>query len=451
MGGAVERQSGSCASETVDTQTSRPDAQPGITAVAQEPRAGIFRLVGKGVVTGAADDDPSAIGTYSSAGAKFGLSILWIAPVLLPMMYVVVYISAKIGQVYGKGLFACIRDQFPRWVLMPLVVLAFVGNIIEAAADLGGMGAALNLLIPLRIPVLVALSAALIYAIQYFGSYTTIRTLFRWLALILFAYVAAAFMARPDIKAVALNTFVPHMTLSSDFLSILVACIGTSLSAYVYTWQSNQEVEEEIAIGRVRLWQRKGATRRELMHTRRDVLTGMIFSNVILYFVLMATGVTLHSTGQTSVETAAQAASALEPLAGSGAKWLFALGVIGVGFLAVPVMTTGAAYDVVQGIGRHGSLHDHPDDNKLFYVIIALVTGLAVCLNLLGFNPMRALVWSGIVQGFSVPPLLFVMMILTNRKAVMGARINSRSTNLLGWATTAVTFLCMIALVLSWL
>jgi Mn2+/Fe2+ NRAMP family transporter len=413
-------------------------------------RGGIFRLVGKGVVTGAADDDPSAIGTYSSAGAAFGLSVLWIAPVLLPMMYVVVYVSAKIGQVYGKGLFACIREQFPRWVLVPLVALAFIGNIIEAAADLGGMGAALNLLIPLPIPVLVAVSAVLIYTIQYFGSYTTIRSVFRWLALVLFAYIAAALLARPNVSDVLLNTFIPHVRFDAAFLGIVVACIGTSLSAYVYTWQSNQEVEEEIAIGRVRLWQRQGATRRELMHTRRDVLTGMMFSNVILYFILMATGVTLHTAGHTSIDTAADAASALEPLAGPAAKWLFALGVIGVGFLAVPVMTTGAAYDVVQGIGRHASLHDDPEDNKLFYVIIAVVTALAVAMNFLGFNPMRALVWSGIVQGFSVPPLLVIMMLLTNRQTVMGARINSRSTNILGWTTTAVTFLCTGALVVSW-
>src|SRR3954451_24679021 len=203
---------------------------------AERSEGGLFRIIGSGVVTGAADDDPSAIGTYASAGARFGLGILWIAPVLLPMMVVVVYLSAKIGQVYGKGLFACIRDQFPRWVLGPLVVLAFVGNIIEAAADLGGMGAALNLLIPLPIPLLVALSAALIYAIQYFGSYTTIRLVFRWLALALFAYVGAAILARPDPTQVLFHTFVPQVRLDPDFLAIVVACIGTSLSAYVYTW-----------------------------------------------------------------------------------------------------------------------------------------------------------------------------------------------------------------------
>ena len=414
------------------------------------PPPGIVKIVGASVVTGAADDDPSAIGTYASAGAKYGLGFLWIAPVLLPMMYVVVYLSAKIGQVYGKGLFACIRDQFPRWVLIPMVILAFTGNIIEAAADLGGIGAALNLLIPVPIPVIVVGTAALIFAIQYFGSYTLIRHIFRWLALILFAYVAAAIMAKPDPVEILRATFIPHIRWDAEFLALVVACIGTSLSAYVYTWQSNQEVEEQIAIGRRKLWQRKGATRKEMSRTSRDVLTGMIFSNIILYFILMATGLTLHPAGQTEIETAAQAAAALEPLAGEGAKWLFAAGVVGVGFLAVPIMTTGAAYDVVQGMGREGSLHDQPTENRLFYGIIAAVTILAVGMNFLGFNPMKALVWSGIVQGFSVPPLLLIMMLLTNSRRVVGARTNGRVTNTLGWITTAVTFLCTAALVVSW-
>ena len=412
---------------------------------------GLLKMMGAGIVTGAADDDPSAIGTYASAGARYGLGFLWIAPVLLPMMYVVVYLSAKIGQVYGKGLFACIRDQFPRWVLLPMVSLAFLGNIIEAAADLGGIGAALNLLVPLPIPVLVAGTALIIFAIQYFGSYTLIRRVFRWLALTLFAYGVAAIMARPDPAEVIRATFIPQLKLDAGSLSLIVACIGTSLSAYVYTWQSNQEVEEQIAIGRRRIWQRKGATAAEMKRTSRDVLTGMIFSNVILYFILLATGVTLHGSGQTEIETAAQAAAALEPVAGPAAKYLFAAGIIGVGFLAVPVMTTGAAYDVVQGLGREGSLHDAPDENRLFYAIIAAVTILAVGLNFLGFNPMKALIWSGIVQGFSVPPLLLLMMMLTNSRSVVGARTNSRWTNLLGWLTTGVTFLCAAALVATWI
>ncbi|EZP73922.1 Cation transporter [Sphingomonas paucimobilis] len=415
------------------------------------PRApGLIRKLGAGIVTGAADDDPSAIGTYASVGAKYGLGFLWIAPVLLPMMYVVVYLSAKIGQVYGKGLFACIRDQFPRWVLFPMVTLAIIGNVIEAAADLGGIGAALNLFIPLPVPVIVVGAATIIFTLQYFGSYSLIRRVFRWLALILLAYGAAAVMARPDPVEVLRATFLPTIRLDAGSISLIVACIGTSLSAYVYTWQSNQEVEEQIAIGRRQLWQRKGASAGEMKRTSRDVLTGMIFSNIILYFILLATGVTLHPAGETDIATAAQAAAALEPVAGEAAKYLFAAGIAGVGFLAVPVMTTGAAYDVVQCMGSEGSLHDAPRQNRLFYGIIALVTVVAVAMNFLGFNPMKALVWSGIVQGMLVPPLLLLMMMLTNRPGVVGARTNGRWTNMLGWMTTLVTFLCAAALVTSW-
>lgn len=411
-----------------------------------EKKTGLFRLIGSGVVTGAADDDPSAIGTYASAGAKFGLAFLWIAPFVLPMMYLVVYLSAKLGRVYGKGLFAIIRDRYPRWVLYPTMLIAFIGNIIEAAANLGGMGAALNLLVPVPIPVIVVATALVIFALQLFGSYDLLRRIFKWLALALFAYVAAAILAKPDPMAVLRGTFVPTIRFDRDFLAMIVACLGTSLSAYIFTWQSNQEVEEQISEGLEHASQRRGASKRELKRTRRDVVVGMLFSNVILYFIILSTGATLHPSGQTEVETAAQVAAALEPLAGSAAKLLFALGVVGVGFLAVPVMTTGAAYDLVQGLGKKGSLHAKPGEAKLFYVTIALVTALAVALNFLGLNPMKALVWSGIVQGFSIPPLLVLMMLMTNDGSVVGNRANSRFTNVLGWATVAVTSLATAAL-----
>jgi NRAMP (natural resistance-associated macrophage protein)-like metal ion transporter len=413
-------------------------------------KAGFLRTLGSGIITGAADDDPSAIGTYASAGAKFGLSFLWIAPAVLPMMYAVVYLSAKLGQVYGKGLFAAIRDFFPRWVLYLALVGAVLGNIIEAAADLAGIGAALNVLVPIPVPLIVVCAALVIFCFQYFGSYTLLRSIFRWLTLALFAYVAAALLARPDPLEILRNTFVPRIQFTREFLSMVVACIGTSLSAYIYTWQSNQEVEEEIAIGRHRLWQRKGATHAELQRTRRDVMIGMTFSNVILYFIILSTGATLHPAGTTEIETAAQAAQALAPLAGKAAELLFAVGVVGVGFLAVPVMTTGAAYDVVQGIGDQGSLHAKPREAKVFYGTIAAVTVLAVALNFLGFNPMKALVWSGIVQGFSVPPLILLLMLMTSNRAMMGEHVNNRLTKTLGWATLAITFLATVALVVTW-
>jgi NRAMP (natural resistance-associated macrophage protein)-like metal ion transporter len=414
-------------------------------------KTGLLRALGTGVITGAADDDPSAIGTYASAGARFGLSFLWIAPVLLPMMYAVVYLSAKLGQVYGKGLFAAIRDHYPRWILFTALTGAVTGNIIEAAADLGGIGAALGILIPIPVPIMVAGAAAVIFAFQYFGSYSLLRSLFRWLTLALFAYLAAALLAKPDPLEVLRSTFVPRIQFTTEFLSMIVACIGTSLSAYIYTWQSNQEVEEEIATGRRRLWQRKGATREELRRTRRDVLIGMTFSNAILYFIVLSTGATLHPAGTTEVETAAQAAQALAPLAGQAAGLLFTLGIVGVGFLAVPVMTTGAAYDLVQAVGEKGSLHAKPHEARLFYITIGIVTVLGVSLNFLGFNPMKALVWSGIVQGFSTPPLLFLILLMTNNRKVMGERVNGRLTNVLGWGTLLITLLATLALVATWI
>jgi Mn2+/Fe2+ NRAMP family transporter len=404
-------------------------------------------MVGTGVITGAADDDPSAIGTYASAGAKFGLAFLWVAPVVLPMMYVVVYLSAKLGLVYGKGLFAIIRDRYPRWLLYPLMLGAIGGNIIEAAADLGGIGAAVNLFVPLPIPLIVVAVALVVLAFQVFGSYAMLRNIFKWLALVLFAYVAAAVMAKPDPVGVIKATFLPEIRFDADFLGTIVACIGSSLSAYIYTWQSNQEVEEQIEKGRKTVAARRGVSSRELRRTQRDVMIGMLFSNVILYFIILSTAATLHPAGQTDIETAAQAAAALEPLAGSGAKALFALGVIGVGFLAVPIMTAGAAYDLAQGLGRPSSLNARPNDAPLFYLAIVAVTAVAVALNFLGFNPMKALVWSGIVQGFSVPPLLLVMMLLTNDRAVVGSRVNGTLTNVLGGITTLVTFIAAGSLV----
>jgi Mn2+/Fe2+ NRAMP family transporter len=426
-------------------------AAPNTDNSPERKQGGLLRAIGNGVITGAADDDPSAIGTYASAGAKFGLAFLWIAPVVLPMMYVVVYLSAKIGRVYGKGLFAVIRDRYPRRLLYPLMIGAIAGNLIEAAANLGGVGASLNLLVPIPVPIIVVTAAAVIVALQWWGSYALLRDVFKWLTLALFAYVAAAIMAKPNPGEVLAGTLLPRIQFSVDFLSMIVACLGTSLSAYIYTWQSNQEVEEQIQHGKRTVAQRRHVSDRDLDRTRRDVLIGMAFSNVILYFIILATGATLHAAGKVEIETAADAAAALEPLAGQAAKILFALGIVGVGFLAIPVLTAGAAYNLAQGLGRPSSLNAKPREAPLFYATILAVTIAAVLLNFLGLNPMKALVWSGVVQGFSVPPLLLLMMLMTNDERVMGSRVNSRLTNTLGWITTAVTFAATACLIVSWL
>jgi NRAMP (natural resistance-associated macrophage protein)-like metal ion transporter len=408
------------------------------------------RALGLGLIAGAADDDPSAIGTYASAGAKLGTGFLWTAPVTFPMMFAVVYLSAKLGQVSGKGLFGVIHDYYPRWLLYSTLLGVLIGNTIEAAADLGGMAAAITMFVPLPAPLVVVGVAVIILSLQIWGSYTLIRNIFRWLALVLLAYIGAAWLAKPDLGEVLRGTFIPQIRFDQEFLSLLVAVIGTTLSAYLYTWQSNQEVEEEIAKGRTTLRERQGTTDRELRHTRRDILIGMFFSNLVMYFIILATASTLYKAGQHDISSAAEAAEALRPLAGEAAGALFALGLIAVGFLAVPVMTTGAAYDLAQVLGWKHGLHAKPKQAKLFYAAITGFTLLAVCMNFFGFNPMKALVWAGIIQGFSTPTLLLLIMLMTNRRDIMGDRVNKRGINVLGWITTAAVFAATIALVVTW-
>jgi NRAMP (natural resistance-associated macrophage protein)-like metal ion transporter len=426
------------------------EEKPRSAAEEDKPR-GAVRALGIGLIAGAADDDPSAIGTYASAGAKLGPAFLWTAPVTFPMMFAVVYLSAKLGQVSGKGLFEVIHDHYSKPLLYATLVGVLIGNTIEAAADLGAMAAAITMFVPIPIPLVVIGIAAVILALQVWGSYQLIRNVFRWLALALLAYVGAAWLAKPDLGEVLRGTFIPQIQFNQEFLSLLVAVIGTTLSAYLYTWQSNQEVEEEIAKGRTTLEQRRGTTDLELRHTRRDIVIGMAFSNLVMYFIILATASTLYKAGQHDIASAAEAAEALRPLAGDAARVLFAVGLIAVGFLAVPVMTTGAAYDLAQVLGWKHGLHARPRQAKLFYAAITGFTLLAVCMNFFGFNPMKALVWAGIVQGFSTPTLLLLIMLMTNRRDIMGERVNSRALNVLGWLTTAAVFAATFALVLSWI
>lgn len=410
----------------------------------------MLRTVGLGLITGAADDDPSAIGTYASAGAAIGPAFLWTAPATFPMMCAVVYLAAKLGQVSGKGLFHVVKDNYSRWLLYPALIGVLIGNTIEAGADIGGMAAAIAVLVPIPLPLIIIPVTAAIFALQVWGSYELIRNVFRWLALTLLAYVVSAIIAKPDLIEVIKGTLIPTVRFDQKFLSLLVAVIGTTLSAYLYTWQSNQEVEEEIAMGRRRLSDRKGATRKELQDTKTDVISGMFFSNLVMYFIILSTASTLFKTGKTDINTAAEAAEALKPLAGDAAGILFALGVIGVGFLAVPVMTTGAAYDLCQVVGWKHSLHAKPKEAKKFYAAIGVFTILAMSMNFLGFNPMKALVFSGVVQGFSTPPLLLLIMLMTNNRRIMGNRVNTLGLNILGWITTAAIFAATIGLIVTW-
>ena len=269
---------------------------------------GRFRSLGLGLITGASDDDPAAIGTYAAVGASLGPSFLWTVPAILPMMYATVYLCSKVGQVAGEGLFAVIRRHYPRWILFSILVCALIGNIIEAGADIGGMTAALKLLVPIPHWLLVLCIGISTATLQILGSYTMIRNVFRWLALVLLAYVAAAFLAKPNLTEVLKGTFIPHIRFDAHSLSMLVAIIGTTLSAYLYSWQSNEEVEEDISLGRRRLTDRMGSTKDELRHSRRDVGAGMIFASLITYFIMLSTSATLFKAGKHDISTAAEAA-----------------------------------------------------------------------------------------------------------------------------------------------
>lgn len=418
---------------------------------AKPVQSGVFRSLGLGLITGAADDDPSAIGTYAAAGAAMGPAFLWVAPLAFPMMFSVVYLCSKVGQVTGQGLFAVIKRHYPRWLLYSLLIAVMIGNVIEAGADLGGMAAALNVIAPVNMKLIVVAITAVVLALQVWGSYQLIRNIFRYLALALLAYVAAAFLSKPELLPVIKGTLLPHVHFNREFLSILVAVIGTSLSAYLYSWQSNQDVEEDISMGRRRLVDRIGTSKEELHHSARDIGFGMFFASMIMYFIILSTAATLFEAGKHNISTAAQAAEALRPFAGGAAGILFAAGVVGVGFLAVPVMTTGAAFDLCQTMGWKHGLHYPPAQAKKFNVTIGILTLIAMCLNFLGINPMKALVWAGIVQGFSTPFLMLLVLRITSNRKIMGRWTNTRKMNLLGWITFVAIASASLGLVVAWM
>lgn len=411
----------------------------------------VFRSIGLGLITGAADDDPVAIGTYAAAGAKFGPAVLWLAPVAMPMMFAVVYLSSKIGQVTGRGLFAVMRQHYSRWLVLAFLATMLIGNTIEAGADIGGMATALHLVVPIPPAVIVVLVTMSVLALQIWGSYTSIRDIFRWLALALLAYLASALLAHPGWSETLKATLVPHVRMDRGFLEIVVAVIGSSLSAYLYTWQSNQEVEEDISMGRRRLIDRMGTTKAELSHSRHDVALGMFVSSLVMYSIILSTGATLFRAGKFDINTAAEAALALRPLAGKFAELLFTIGLFGVGFVAVPVMTAGAAYDFCQTFHVKHGLHTPPRQARGFYAVIAVVTAVAMGMNFLGINPMKALVWAGIVQGLSTPFLMLLLMRMTNNRRIMGRWVNTPVLNILGWITTSAIFAATAGLIYFWI
>ena len=407
-------------------------------------------LVGPGIITGAANDDPTAIGTYAKAGASYGFALLWMMPATFPMMAATIYLCSKVGMVTGQGIAGVIRSHYSRWLLYPVVAALVIANILEAGADISAIAAALRLILPVPVIGITVGITVVILLVQAWGSYDLIQKIFRWLALALFSYVAAAFLAHPQMREVLHHTFRPNIQFHSGYLAMVVAIVGTTLSPYLFFWQAGLEIEESRSIAHPHAVN-VGASEQELRSAALDVSIGMLFSTLISYFIVLCTAATLFRAGHTNIETAAQAAQALRPLAGDAATWLFAAGVIGVGILAVPVLTTGAAYALAETFEWKKGLHHTPEHAKEFYAVIAVATCVALAIGFSGINPINALFWAGLIMGMLAPPLMLVIMLITNNRAVMGSQTNGIGVNILGWGTTVAISAATVGLLWTWL
>lgn len=397
-----------------------------------------FSQLGPGLITGAADDDPSGISTYSVAGASFGYLPLWMAPFAFPLMFAVQLMCARLGLVTGRGLAGVIRLYYPKWVLWGACTLLIVANVFNIGADLGGMAEATEMMTGIKSYFWTPVYTLLIISLLFFSSYRHLARVFKWLTLVLFSYIIAAFLSQPDWSAVLYSTLVPRVQWSSAFLATFVGILGTTISPYLFFWQTSQEVEDERSHGRLTIKQREGATDDELRVARTDIFAGMLFANVVMYFIVLTTAATLHVSGQTGIETAQQAAEALRPLAGNGAYLLFTLGIIGTGMLAVPILAGSASYAVSEAEHWRGSLEDRPSIAPRFYAVIAVAMLLGLALDYVGFNAVRMLFYSAVLNGVLAPPLIVLVVLLNRDPKIMGTRVSSRPVLYLGWAAAAI-------------
>lgn len=390
--------------------------------------------MGPGLITGCADDDPSGISTYSMSGAVFGYGLLWTALLSFPLMVSVQMMCGRLGMVTGRGLAGVVRRRYSKWVLWSACTLLIVANVVNIAADLGGMADATEMVTGVNSLVWTPLYTALIVGFLFFSSYRQIARIFKWITLVLLAYVVTAFFAGVDWRHALLATLMPHPVWSHQYLEVLVGILGTTISPYLFFWQASQEVEEERAMGRT-LAQRKGATDEEIRALRVDVVTGMFASNFIMYFIILTTAATLNAHGIVKIDTAKQAAEALRPLAGNAAYLLFTLGLIGTGMLGVPVLAGSCAYAISEAAAWRGSLEKKPLGARKFYGVLGLAMGLGLAIDYAGLDAVKMLFWSAVTNGVLAPPLILLILLLTSDPNVMGSRISSRTERTLGWLT----------------
>ena len=413
------------------------------------PLVRYFKTLGPGLVTGASDDDPSGITTYSVAGASMGYGMLWTAPATLPLTIAIQLICARIGLVSGFGLAGAVRRHYPRSLLYGACLLLLVANVFNIAADLAGMAEAASMLSGLRTWMLVPVFGAAILLVTVYTSYATFARYLKWLTAVLFAYIVTAVLVTSDWGNVLRATLLPTLRWDSAYVAALVGILGTTISPYLFFWQASQEVEEEKGRGRRTLAQRRGATAHELSDARLDVTTGICFSNLVFYFIILTTAATLYQAGHRDIQSAREAAEALRPLAGDGAYLLFALGLIGTGLLAIPVLAGSASFAVAEVFGWRSGLDLSPRRGRRFYLVFAGAMAAGMALDFFGFNPTRMLFYSAVVNGLLAPPLMVLVMLVGNNRKIMGKHTNPVWLNLFGWAATAVMGIAAVALALT--
>ena len=455
VGAVVEEPSADAVSKGsgTDAATGTPVAgRSGLDEVRRRGVLGFVQILGPGLITGASDDDPSGIGTYTQAGSQFGLGTLWLALFTFPLMIAVQEACARIALQTGVGLATALRRKFPSVLVGACIVLVLCANTINVGADLGAVAAGSSLLTSGHVPPgwLVLPVALLIGFMQLRLTYSIIFRCFKYLTLALFAYVITVIIVHPNLLTTVEATFIPHFELNTTFIGIVVAILGTTISPYLFFWQASSEVDEMKAAGATTERDRQGTSRKELRAARIDVAVGMLFSQLVMYCIILASGTVLHSSGHTGIATAQQAAQALKPLAGPLASALFAVGMIGTGLLAIPVLTASAAYAVKEFFGFRGSLSETPRSRPTFYglIIIALIGG--VLMNALNIDPIQALVVTAIINGVVAPPILVLIALLARDRHVMDDhRSGALSTSLVWIAAAVMTTGALMLLVTS--
>ena len=429
-----------------------PAKAPKKAAHEREPFSlrGFLKTLGPGLVTGASDDDPSGIGTYSQTGAQLGYGMGWTMLITFPLMVAIQEISARVGRVTGRGIAGNVCMHYPAWLLNIVVALLFIANTINIAADLAAMGDALKLLIggPGILYVLVFGVASV--AAQIFLNYARYSAILKWLTLSLFAYVAALFFAKVSWGEALRGIVIPQIKWTSAFLTTLVAILGTTISPYLFFWQASQEAEDQRVDSKKQpLAQKHYGALREFSRIRADTIVGMAFSNLIAISIIVTAAATLHATGKTDIETSAQAAEALRPVAGHFAELIFALGIIGTGLLAVPVLAGSAAYAIGEGRRWTVGLARKPREAVAFYTVLALSAGIGIALNFTPINPISALYWSAVINGVLAVPVMILLMFLARRKDVMNKFVVSGLLYWLGWLSTFAMTICVIAMMVG--